>query len=44
VINRIEFHSQLEDEFRRYVEQLRLPAHRQLRDNFRKKMDYICTM
>jgi hypothetical protein len=40
----MEFHSQLEEEFRIYLEQLRLPTHRELRDNFRKKMDCICRM
>ncbi|RSC31480.1 hypothetical protein EGT36_22915 [Agrobacterium sp. FDAARGOS_525] len=41
-INRTEFHEQLVEEFKRYLNELRDPASADLRKNFRKKMNSIC--
>lgn len=44
VINRLEFHRQLVEEFKDYVKRLRTnaPEYKDLREKFKNKMDVIC--
>ena len=40
-INRTKFHEILEEEFKRYCDELKDPANSELRKNFRTKMNFI---